>query len=104
MRWTVKEYEISEHSRNFILKLPKNYQILSVLIKGSASVNNPMAGAPCLYIRYPEGEKETEEVVFTQVEDGTSVDGSLQFVGSYQERGYHKIKHLFAEVILEVIK
>jgi hypothetical protein len=104
VKWIVSEHSISEHVPEFTLKLPKNYQILSVLIKGNPTPNNPMAGGPYLYVKSPEGGMGTELVQFVQVESGQSVEGPYHHVGSYQERGYHKVKHLFMEVNLGTVE
>lgn len=104
MKWIITEYSISEHVPEFTLTLPKNYQILSVLIKGKPTSNNPMAGGPYLYVKSPEGETGSEQVHFVQVESGQSVEVAYLYVGSYQERGYHKVKHLFVEVKLRTVE
>jgi hypothetical protein len=104
VNWIVSEHSISEHVPEFTLKLPRDFQLLSVLIKGNPTPNNPTAGRPYLYVKSPEGEREIEEVHFRQVESGQSVEGPYQHVGSYQERGYHKVKHLFVEVKLRTVE
>lgn len=104
MRWIVSEHSISEHVSEFNLDLPKNYEVLTVLIKGNPTPDHPMAGGPCLYVRYPEGTSERVVVHFIQLENGQAFEGAYQYVGSYQDRGYHKVNHLFREVKLRPVE
>jgi hypothetical protein len=99
--WTITEHEISEHKTEFTLSLPKDYQILSVLVKEKPLAGQPRydrSGQPCLYVRSSIGEKEYEEVAFRNVQSGEKIDGPYLFIGSYQEVGYWKVMHLFRRV------
>lgn len=99
--WTISEYEISEHKKEFTLRLPKYWEIISIMIKEKPMEGRPRterAGQPCLYVRYSVGEKETEEVTFRNVQAGEQLSGPYIHIGSYQEVGYFKVIHLFREV------
>jgi hypothetical protein len=94
----VKEYPISEHVSEFVLTLPANYQILTVFLKS----NTPSPGAqPVLYVLAPEDQPETEEVTFRHVESSEKLFNAYAYVGSYQEVGYFRVKHLFRLVARE---
>lgn len=97
--WAVTEFPISEHEAEFTLRLPENYQTLSVLIKAEKYGDGRQTKyTPHLYVLAPAGEKETEEVTFLHVEGGDAFEGACAYVGSYQEMGYYKIKHLFRRI------
>jgi hypothetical protein len=97
--WTVTEFLISEHEAEFVLLLPKNYQTLSVLIEAERYGNGRQTKyTPHLYVLAPAGEKENEEVTFLHVESGETFEGACAYVGSYQEMGYYKVKHLFRRI------
>jgi hypothetical protein len=99
MMWAVTELLISEHEAEFALRLPKNYQTLSVLIKAERYGDGRQTKySPYLYVLAPAGEKDTEEVAFLHVESGETFEGACAYVGSYQEMGYYKVKHLFRRI------
>lgn len=99
MMWAVTEFPISEHKAEFALWLPKNYQTLSVMIKAERYEDGRQTKyTPCLYVLAPAGETESEEVAFLHVESGETFEGACAYVGSYQEMGYHTVKHLFRRI------
>lgn len=93
MKWTISEFTINEHIRQFILTLPSDFVILGVLMK---SLGREQPGAqPHLYVKHPADQKATEDVSFIHLEAGETSNEPVQYVGSYQEVGYFKVKHLF---------
>jgi hypothetical protein len=91
--WTISEYTISEHVRQFVLTVPSDFIILGVMMK--AGGRDQPGAQPCLYVKHPADQKDTEQVSFMQLEAGETSKASVQYVGSYQEVGYFKVKHLF---------
>ena len=93
MKWTISEFTINEHTQQFDLNLPSDFVVLGVLMK---ALGRDQPGAqPHLYVKHPAGQKATEKVSFIHLEAGMTSDMPVQYVGSYQEVGYFKIKHLF---------
>ena len=95
----VKEFLISEHKAEFVLTLPHNYQVLCVQIKRERQTDGrSFSYSPFLYVLVPADKDEAsypEEVTFRQVEADEEITNAFSYVGSYQERGYFKVKHLF---------
>jgi hypothetical protein len=97
--WAISEYLISEHQSEFALTLPKNYQTLCVLLREERYGDGTQSKyTPYLYVLAPDNERGTEEVTFLHVESDGTFEGACAYVGSYQEKGYYKVKHLFRRI------
>ena len=92
---TVREYLISEHKSEFSLTLPKDYRVLSVQIReGKGSGHQPH-----LHVLAPADAPQSEKVEFVQIEGDQEFEGGeCDYVGSYQEKGYYRVKHLFRRI------